>query len=473
MKKFATLVLALLATSATASTETPLPDGLWEQRGYSRLFNVENGKIAQMWTIGRDYCYPTKPYTESYSNLRKIGDDSFGIYESGGITEYIFDRADAPPAACTGKTYDSPDPVKNFDVLWRHFYENYKFFDLHDVDWVKSYRRFQPRITDKTSQAELWQVMTEMLAELQDGHVGLRGNVDGKARSWSAERKSSFATALKSFVDQSASKLPSDVQKGGLDAAKDYFEEGVMVKRHIKKDLLKNRYGAAFDEKVIWGGLNKDVGYLFVGSMNLAKNPKSVQDEIDQVAAIMDSQVIPALKKYKSLVLDMRFNGGGLDAVALRIASRLATQKCLAFTKQAPGGQLHGLKQTITIEPLGQHGAFNKPITMLTSSKTASATEIFVMAMRVQPHVISVGETTEGILSDGWGGRLPNGWEFSLSNEIYIAADGKNYEGIGFSPDVQKPVFTGPDIIAGLKPSMDEAISILTRNPPPTDGSCK
>ena len=31
---------------------------------------------------------------------------------------------------------------------------------------------------------------------------------------------------------------------------------------------------------------------------------------------------------------------------------------------------------------------------------------------------------------------LPNGWEFSLSNEIYLDNNGKNYEHTGITPDI-------------------------------------
>jgi len=32
--------------------------------------------------------------------------------------------------------------------------------------------------------------------------------------------------------------------------------------------------------------------------------------------------------------------------------------------------------------------------------------------------------------------QLPNGWTFGLSNEVYRAADGTIYEGVGIPPDL-------------------------------------
>jgi C-terminal processing protease CtpA/Prc len=50
--------------------------------------------------------------------------------------------------------------------------------------------------------------------------------------------------------------------------------------------------------------------------------------------------------------------------------------------------------------------------------------------------VRSIGTPTAGMLSDNLNKVLPNGWTYSLSNEIYTAADGEVYEGRGIAPQV-------------------------------------
>jgi len=56
----------------------------------------------------------------------------------------------------------------------------------------------------------------------------------------------------------------------------------------------------------------------------------------------------------------------------------------------------------------------------------ASACETFAMAtMQRQPAVIRLGENTEGVFSDVLDRRLPNGWHFGLSNEVYRTGDGR------------------------------------------------
>ena len=47
-----------------------------------------------------------------------------------------------------------------------------------------------------------------------------------------------------------------------------------------------------------------------------------------------------------------------------------------------------------------------------------------------------MGQDTAGMLSDNLLKPLPNGWELSLSNEIYTSCDGQVFEGRGIAPDV-------------------------------------
>jgi C-terminal processing protease CtpA/Prc len=53
---------------------------------------------------------------------------------------------------------------------------------------------------------------------------------------------------------------------------------------------------------------------------------------------------------------------------------------------------------------------------------------------------MQVGEPTQGVLSDATEKALPNGWVLSMSTEIYRDPQGRNYEGIGLTPQVHYQV---------------------------------
>ncbi len=58
----------------------------------------------------------------------------------------------------------------------------------------------------------------------------------------------------------------------------------------------------------------------------------------------------------------------------------------------------------------------------------------------------TLGDKTEGILSDQLGKELPaNDWFFYLSNEVYTAANGRGYEETGIPADIPWPFLSKRD----------------------------
>lgn len=84
---------------------------------------------------------------------------------------------------------EMPDtPQGNFDALWKILDEHYCFFDykkeVYALDWNEVYATYAPRISDKMSSSQLFEVCSDMLAQLRDGHVNLSTSYDF-ARYWS------------------------------------------------------------------------------------------------------------------------------------------------------------------------------------------------------------------------------------------------------------------------------------------------
>ena len=84
------------------------------------------------------------------------------------------------------------DPERNFEVLWQTFNERYPFFRLRGVDWNKQYRAYRPKVTNETSDDELFNILCRMLDPLNDGHVELKAKVRGKKRYFTPEKKPRF-----------------------------------------------------------------------------------------------------------------------------------------------------------------------------------------------------------------------------------------------------------------------------------------
>ena len=86
------------------------------------------------------------------------------------------------------------DPEKNFEELWETFYNRYPFFELRNVDWKKQYDTYRPKVTSKTSDDELFDILCQMLDPLDDGHVELivKAGAGRKRRYFTPEPKPRF-----------------------------------------------------------------------------------------------------------------------------------------------------------------------------------------------------------------------------------------------------------------------------------------
>ena len=115
--------------------------------------------------------------------------------------------------------------------------------------------------------------------------------------------------------------------------------------------------------------------------------------------------------------------------------------------------------KTWCLEPQGDV-QFTGPIVLLTCDSVFSGGEAFALAIRELPHVTIMGEHTNGIFSYTLDKRLPNGWEYCLSYQVYFSADMVCYEGKGIPVDIE--LFnTKADIENGIDPLIDRALEVL------------
>jgi len=121
------------------------------------------------------------------------------------------------------------------------------------------------------------------------------------------------------------------------------------------------------------------------------------------------------------------------DSLRLNVLSYLTDKRIFAYTKKARYGKGYTRKQVIYVDP--EPVNYTKPVYILTSYQTASASETFILGTMNLPEVRRIGSNTEGVFSDVLDKRLPNGWKYGLSNEIYESADSISFEVVGIKPD--------------------------------------
>jgi carboxyl-terminal processing protease len=73
-----------------------------------------------------------------------------------------------------GFAQDKNDPELNFEYLWKTYDRNYALFEVKNIDWDALYNVYRPKVNSNTTETELFDIMSELLGNLNDNHVWLR-----------------------------------------------------------------------------------------------------------------------------------------------------------------------------------------------------------------------------------------------------------------------------------------------------------
>jgi len=343
--------------------------------------------------------------------------------------EWTFDRGVSAPPCLDAGTPASDDPVLNFEVFWQSFDEQYAFFELQGVDWGSAYAELRPLVTPTTTADELFDVMSRALSPLHDFHVYLE----------------------------------SECSTFSLPPPPDIVAHADGINRYLGELLGSERVTWDASQQIAYQTLDNGVGYVWIGAMEgftEQSTPDWVADEMTRAGNAIDEALL-ALQDTPALIVDVRFNGGGLGGVALTLADRFADRKRLAFRKHARKADGFTPLRDFYVEPAGPR-QYTSDVVLLTSALTASAAEHFVMAMRVLTHVVVFGEPSAGAHSAVFERQLPNGWLFGLSTEEHILADGNVYERVGIPPQVAlRPDTAG--LAEGHDVTLEAALQYLMR----------
>lgn len=438
-----TLSLALLCTVFTigCSDSDNLPNistdssrqlqGSWERSGYG-LFLEITGTELSIFEVTSATCHfegtgHVQEFIGDFSDFQ-LDDDTLQLTESPLGIPAVFSRVDTLPAVCDNPIGQSA--TAQFDHVWHTFNDYYAFFNEHNVDWMSQYDLLRPTLSDQSSSDELADALIALLTPINDSHVGI-----------SFDAFNSFHPAQpKGFVQDLIDEY--DAQTANVDEAT-YIGE---ILNQWREDIQASYIGSPFQTLegehaglLEWGVMGDAVGYLSVNQFFANLN----QSELNDIQLFDDAldTILSDLSHTQALIIDVRISPGGRDAVAIAIANRFADTERLAATKASRTYLGDGVSQNLIIRP-SERINYTKPIFLITSGFSVSATEIFTLLMRSLPHVTHIGEATNGALSDRLDKNLPNGWVFMLSNEVYRDANGSAFEVTGIPPTVAVPALS-------------------------------
>ena len=203
------------------------------------------------------------------------------------------------------------------------------------------------------------------------------------------------------------------------------------------------------------------VGYVrlsdFVISGTTLPNGSELMSDFDRRLDDLDA------RGAKSLILDLRNNGGGSLQTADELLGRFLPDTARSVhefdrrgheTYELASGRLH---------------AQQLPMVVLVNGGSASASEITAAALRDGHRAVLVGQRTAGAVASSELLPLPGGGGLQIAVAAAGAADSTaQLDGVGITPDVATSLTrTLADYRSGHDPQLDVAVSALANAPAP------
>ncbi|MFE7141305.1 S41 family peptidase [Streptomyces sp. NPDC057644] len=444
---FAALAGGDTSATPTATVRQPTVDGFWRMDGYGTVLSIRSGTFQEFQTtavscIEGDSARRTGPGTYTTPDgtvitVRTQGRrDHASMRADGSVGDRKLRRIRELPAACARPTPD--DPLAAFDVFWQSFEENYPFFSAKGIDWHAVRDEYRPKVHAKTTDDELYDVFSEMVGPLRDAHVAVQ---DGDRV---------FAQVRPGTV----------VPTGELDAT---------VKKFITERDLKNARNLQdfANGRITYADLPGGQGYLRIsGFGGYADEDTSYAAQLAELDKALDTALgKDRPRRPKGLIIDLRINGGGSDALGIHIAERLTDTPYIAYAKRARNDPADTTRHTrpqdayVTPAQAPRHAG---PVAVLTGGSTFSAGETFTQALMDRPgRTVRIGQPTQGVFSDVMVRKLPNGMSAMLPNEEFLTGSGRTFDGTGVPPHFVEPVFTEEEFDKGRDSAFDRAVSVL------------
>ncbi|MGW2957101.1 S41 family peptidase [Streptomyces sp. NPDC001220] len=444
------LALAVPATGAAPNTSTATATGLWRMDGYGTVLAID-GRGAQEYQTTAVSCLKgyfaeaaAEPGTYDVEGavltVRPAADGEHARFGADvAVGHRQLRRIGSLPAACTRPP--ATDPRTAFDVFWQSFEENYPFFAAKGIDWHAVRDHYRPLVHKDTTRDRLFDIFSRMITPLHDAHVLV---LDGD-RHYGVPRPGTVVPTGE--LDDKVKKFVVDRDLRTATGRQD-FAGGLLTYADLKE---------------------QDLGYLRIASFDgYDRGDASYTAQLAELDRALDTVLTPArTRSLHGLVIDLRVNGGGSDALGIHIAERLTDRSYTAYSKRARNDPAdparHTRPEPIPVRP-SPKPRYTGPIALLTGGSTVSAGETFTQALIDRPgRTVRIGRPTQGVFSDIMVRDLPNGMTVWLPNEEYLTRKGRTFDGTGIPPQISEPVFTDEEFAKGRDSAFDRAVELLRR----------
>lgn len=272
------------------------------------------------------------------------------------------------------------DPLNNFNFLWEDVKNRYSYFELKNINWEGVRNAYRPLVKEGMSNQELFDLLADMLYELQDGHVNLTSEFD-RSRNW----------------DWFLGYPPN-------------FNATIVERTYLGRNF---RMTGPLRNQVI-----DSVLYVYYPSFSSTITENHLQILMARASSL------------KGVIIDVRNNGGGSLHNARLLASCFTDEEVdYARERRKLGPNPGDFSEWQTLSFPSKKGLrFKGKVIVLCNRACYSATTFFAQMMKVLPNVQLLGDQTGGGGGAPSSGEMPNGWQYRLSVTQTVNLDGAHIE---------------------------------------------
>ena len=330
------------------------------------------------------------------------------------IYTYLLFLATVVLGGCIEEDAFDNSPQGNFEALWSIIDERYCFFEhAHEeygLNWDEVRAKYEPQVKNSDTNAALFDLLSQMLRELRDGHVNLSSPYGTSYYwDWNLNHPVNFSDSL-------------------------------------QRKYLGNNF--RYTNGIKYTTLPQNIGYAYLESFSGTLNSDNV------------SIMLHNLSDTKGLILDIRNNSGGQLTTAEKLAGHFTDEKTHCGYIQHKTGKGHNdfsSPEPLYIEPA--RVVWKKPVVLLTNRGVYSAANHFVMLMKPLEQVVVMGDKTGGGSGMPLCSTLPNGWTIRFSACPILDREGNHTE-FGIKPHIEKHI-TSDDWESSRDTIIEQAIALI------------
>ena len=435
-------------------------DGVWVKPGYGLIFQLSNTE-AKVFNINPAGCVQQQHfngavYQKIRQSLQLTGNGEQLTMQGDQQLLGTLKRQTNLPERCRQPSNGQTDSAVNFEFFWQAMLAHYDFFSARGINWHDVYQQYKPLFANATKAQQL-AYYQQIIQAILDAHLSLFAD-DGAVEISSLAPKGLFAQVL---MDEAGA--------ADFDAT---LLSGVTLLQQQTAAFLEapGLQATSATDAIQYGRLPGNIGYIRVDrldslagealpDLNLVSLNELFKADVALARQAMQ-QVLTALADSNGLIVDLRFNLGGADPIALEIASHFNSQPERVIGAKAAGGEK---RRDILLASVA--APYQKPVRVLTGGITTSAAEVLALAFTALPQVDLIGEATQGAMSDVLSHQLPNGWLLQMSNESYWDLAGRLLEVQGVQPDTVVYPYLSLDNLLQSSTALDVAMMQLGAAP--------